>query len=77
MAVHLKLPTFEGTADEDMEQFLFVTESVWVVQGVMSDTTKKAQLSLAFDGRALDWYMGYVSKNKGATIQNVKDALKQ
>ena len=42
MTVHLKLPTFKGTTDEDMEQFWFVAESVWVAQGVASDTMKKA-----------------------------------
>ena len=68
MPVHLKLPTFKGTADEDIERFWFVVESVWVAQGVVGDTMKKAQLSLAFEGRALDWYMGYVSQNRAATI---------
>ena len=77
MTVHLKLPTFKGTADEDMERFCFVTESLWVAQGVVGDTMKKVQLSLAFEGRTMDWYMGYISQNKDATIHNIKDALRQ
>lgn len=54
MATHLKLPTFKGAGDEDMERFWFVADSVWTAQGVVSDTAKRAQLSLAFKERALD-----------------------
>ena len=61
MAVHLKLPTFKGTVNEDMDRFWFVADSVWVAQGIVGDTMKKAQLSLAFEERALDWYMEYIS----------------
>ena len=68
MTVHLKIPTFKGMVDEDMERFCFLTELVWVAQGVMGDTMKKVQLSLAFEGRAMDWYMGYVSQHKDETI---------
>lgn len=42
MAVHLKLPTFKGATDEDMECFWFVANSVWTAQGVVSDTVKRA-----------------------------------
>ena len=54
MAVHLKLPTFKGAADEDMDHFWFVADSIFTAQGVVSDTVKRAQLSLAFQDRALD-----------------------
>ena len=54
MSVHLKLPTFKGMTDEDMDQFWFVVDSVWMAQGMVSDTVKKAQLSLAFKERELD-----------------------
>ena len=60
MAVHMKFPTFKGVGDEDMDQFWFVDESVWTTQNVASDMVKRAQLSLAFKGRALDWYMEYI-----------------
>ena len=73
--MHLKLRTFKGKADKDMDRFWFVANSIWVAQGVLRNTVKKAQLSLDFEGRAMDWYMGYVSQNKDATIQNIKDAL--
>ena len=29
MAAHLKLPTFKGVGDEDMDRFWFVADSVW------------------------------------------------
>ena len=52
--VHLRLPTFKGVGDEDMDRFWFVADSVWTVQNVTNDTVKRAQLSLAFEERALD-----------------------
>ena len=57
MAAHLKLPTFKGVGDEDMDRFWFVADSVWTAQNVASDTVKRVQLSLAFIERALDSYM--------------------
>ena len=32
MAAHLKLPTFKGLGDEDMDRFWFVADSVWIAQ---------------------------------------------
>ena len=40
MVVHLRLPTFKGVGDEDMDRFLFVEDSVWTVQNVASNTIK-------------------------------------
>ena len=60
MAAHMNFPTFKGVGDEDMDQFWFVAGSVLTVQNVASDAVKRAQRSLAFEGRALDWYMGYI-----------------
>ena len=31
MAAHLKLPTFRGVEDEDMDRFWFVADSVWTM----------------------------------------------
>ena len=77
MVAHLKLPTFKGARDEDMDRFWFVADSVWTAQGVVSDTVKMTQLSLAFEERELDWYMQYISQNESASIQDIKDALKK
>ena len=41
-----------------------------------SDVVKRVQLSLAFEGRALDWYMGYIVQNVNATIEDIKNAMK-
>ena len=60
MAAHLKLPTFKWVGDEDMDWCWFVAGSVWTAQNVASDAVKRAQLSLAFEGRALDWYMEHI-----------------
>lgn len=38
---------------------------------------KRVQLSLAFDGRALYWYMGYMDQHANVTIEEIKNALKQ
>ena len=29
MATHMKLPTFKGVGDKDMDRFWFVVESIW------------------------------------------------
>ena len=31
IAMHLKLPTFKGVGDDDMDQFWFIADSVWTV----------------------------------------------
>ena len=54
MAAHLKLPTFKGVGDEDMDWFQLFADSIWTAQNVSSDKVKMAQLSLAFEDRALD-----------------------
>ena len=59
-----------------MDRFWFVADSIWTAQNVASDTVKRAQMSLAFEERALDWYMRYIAQNGGASIQDVKDTLK-
>ena len=77
MATHMKLPTFKGVGDEDMDRFWFVTESVWTAQNVAIDVVKRRKLSFAFEGRALDWYMGYVGQHVDPSIQEIKTTLKQ
>ena len=77
MASHMKLPTFKGVGDKDMDRSWFFTESVWTEQNVANDAMKRAQLFLSFEGRALDWYMGYAAQHVNETIQEVKHALKQ
>ena len=42
MAAHLKLPTFKGVGDEDMDRFWFVADSVWTAKNVTNDTVKRA-----------------------------------
>ena len=42
MVAHMKLPTFKGVGDEDMEQFWFVTETEWNAQNIASDVVKRA-----------------------------------
>ena len=41
------------------------------------ESVKRAQLSLAFEGRDLEWYNGYISQNANATIEEIKNTLKQ
>ena len=77
MAVHLRLPTFKGVGDEDMDRFWFVADSVWTAQNVATDMMKRAQLPLAFEDRVVDWYMRHIAQNGSASIQDIKDALKQ
>ena len=59
-----------------MDQFWFIADSVWTAQNLESDTVKRAQLSLAFEDRALDWYMRYIAQNGGTSIQDIKDDLR-
>ena len=53
-----------------------MAESVWMAQNVMNDSIKQAELSLAFEERALDWYMGYIGQHAHATIIEIKTDLK-
>ena len=73
----MKLTSFKGVGDEDMHRFWFVTGSVWIAQNVVTDIVKRVQLSLVFEGRALDWYMRYLDQHANASIEDIKDALKQ
>lgn len=75
--MYMKLPTFKGLGDEYMDRFWFVVESLWVAQNVATDAVNRAQLSLAFEGRSLDWYMGYVGQHIDPFIQEIKTMLKQ
>ena len=34
-------------------------------------------MAMAFEGRTLDWFMGYIAQNIDPTVQQIKDALKQ
>ena len=63
MAVHMKLPTFKGVGGEDMDWFWFVANAVWTTQNFNTDAIKRAQLAMAFEGRALDWLRGYLAQN--------------
>lgn len=76
IATHMKLPKFKGVGDEDMDRVWLVAESLWTTQNVASDVVKRARLSLAFEGRALDWFMGYVGQHIDLSIHENKDALK-
>lgn len=77
MATHMKLPTFKGVGDEDMERFQFVANAVWTVKNVNTDVVKRAQLAMAFEVRVLDWIMGYITQNTDPTVDEFKKALKQ
>lgn len=77
MAIHMKLPTFKGVGDEDMDRFWFVARLVWTAKNVVKNAVKRAHLSLAFEGRALDWYMGYIDQHANTIIEENKNALKQ
>ena len=54
MVVHLRLPTLKEVGDKDMDRFWFVADSVWTAKNVANDMVKRAQLSLAFEDKALD-----------------------
>lgn len=47
------------------------------MQNINNDAIKQAQLSIAFEGRALDWFMGYIVQHVNASIQFINNALKQ
>ena len=77
MATHIKLPTFKGVGDEDMDRLWFVVASMLTAQNVNNDAIKRVQLSIAFEGRTLDWFMGYIGQHTNALIQDIKNSLKQ
>lgn len=77
MTSQMKLPSFKDVGDEDMDRFWFIVGSVWTVQNVVTNSMKRAQLSLDFEGRTLEWYMGYLDQHENVSIEDIKDALKQ
>ena len=68
IAMHMKLPTFTSERDEDMDQFWFIVEYVWTTQNVNNDAIERAHLSIEFEGREVDCFMGYIGQNTNASI---------
>ena len=58
MAAHMKLHTFKGVGDEDMDMFWFVANVVWTTQNFNTDVVKRAQLVMELEGHVLDLLMG-------------------
>lgn len=73
----MNLPTFKGVADEDIERFCFVSSEVWNAQNFNTDDVKRAQMGMVFEGRALDWFMAYLTQHIDPIVVQIKDASKQ
>ena len=61
MADDMKLPTFKGTGEEDLEYHWFLCEVVWTIKGINDDNIKLVQLVTTLRERALTWYMKYTA----------------
>lgn len=77
MAAHMKLPTIKGVGDEDMERFWLFANAIWNTQNFNNDVVKTTQLDMEFEGRPLDWFMGYLTHHVDPTVAKIKDTLKQ
>jgi hypothetical protein len=53
----LTLFEFQGVGSEDLEQHLFVCETIWVAKNVQDEGLNIAQLETNFRGYTLVWYM--------------------
>jgi hypothetical protein len=53
----LRLPEFQGFRSEDLEQQLFVFETIWAAKNVQDEVVNIALLATTFRGHALVWYM--------------------
>ena len=73
----MKLPTFKGVGYEDTYMFWFVADPLCTAKNVNIDDVKREQLDMVVEGRALDWFMGYLAQNVDPTIVQIKDDLKQ
>ena len=54
------LPLFHGNGTEDIKQYWFLCEVVWIVRQTADDDVKKVQLDTTLRGRTLDWYMKFI-----------------
>jgi len=53
----LKLPDFKGIGSEDLEQHVFMCETIYTTNNVHDDDAKILKLAATFRGCALLWYM--------------------
>jgi hypothetical protein len=53
----LRLLEFQGVGSEDLEQHLFICETIWAANNVQDEAVTIAQLETPFIGYALVWYM--------------------
>ena len=78
MGDDIKLPIFQGTGAEDLDQHFFLCEAVWNIKQVQNDDIKKAQLTTTFRDRALTWFMKFsTNTQQPKTIQEINDELKK
>ena len=56
----MKLPIFHGNGIDDLMQYWFLSEAVWIARQIMDYDIKRIQLATTLRGRALDWYMRFM-----------------
>lgn len=71
----MKLPVFKGVGTEDLEQFWFVADTVWMAQQITNDNMKKAQLVTTLQDRELSWYIKLCTYKPTATMLETQQAL--
>ena len=71
-----KLPLFHGNGIEDVEQYQFLCEAVWIVKQILDDDINKGQLEKTLRGRALDWFMKFVQVLTGTPANTLAEIRK-
>ena len=72
----MKLPMFHGNDTNDLEQYWFLCEVVWIARQTTDDDVYKGQLATTLWGRALDWYMRFIQVLQGTTVKNLDEIQK-
>ena len=68
-----KLPLFHGNGTNNLEQYWFLYEAVWIVTQATYDDVKKGQLATTLRGHALDWYMKFIQVPMGSPMKTLDE----
>ena len=70
---NVRLPTFNGNGTEDLEQYWFLCEAVWMVRLVHNADIKKAQMITTLRGHTLNWFMNFCATPIGTSHNTLEE----
>jgi hypothetical protein len=67
----LRLLEFQGVWSEDLEQHIFLCETIWVAKNVQDEAINIIHLETTFISHALVWYMKVHSTTPSGQARNL------